>query len=276
MNEENTFEHLWVNGINAKIHLIAKGDPTGIPVIFLPGISSYSLSFKKVLSLIPDKYYSLSMDNRGRGLSDSPKEGYLLKDYTDDLLNVVNALVNNPNPPILVGHSMGARIAAAFGSRYSSLISGMVLIDPPINGPGQREVYPNPLSMFLQQKEAVDQGEMDVFGSFFPTFTKEQIAERAEEYRNNSIQAIVESYHSLLKEPFQVYVKMVTAPALLMAAELGDTIRENELEVLKRLNPQMQVERIKGVGHMVYKEAPEQTTDLILSFIEEVTGLSNN
>jgi N-formylmaleamate deformylase len=246
-----------------------KGDKSGIPVIFLHGITSYSYSFIKVLNLMPEKYYTLSMDIRGRGLSDSPKQGYMLEDYTEDLLNVVNALTDNPIPPILVGHSMGARMAAAFGSRYSSLISGMVLIDPPVNGPGQREVYPNPLSMFLKQKEAVDQGEMEVFRSFFPSFTEEQVSERAEEYRNNSLQAIIESYESLLREPFQVFIKMLTAPALLMAAEFGDTIRENELEVLKRLNPQMQVDRVKGVGHMIYKDNPEYTADSIISFIEK-------
>lgn len=269
MNRHDSFEHIYVKGINANIHLIAKGDKNGVPVIFLPGITSYSRSFVKVLDRMPDKYYTLSMDIRGRGQSDSPKRGYLLNDYTEDLLNVVNAVISNPIPPILVGHSMGARIAAAFGSRYSSLISGMVLIDPPVNGPGQRDVYPNALSMFLKQKEAVDQGDMDLFHSFFPTFTEEQVSERAEEYRNVSLPALIESYESLLKEPFQVFLKMVTAPVLLLAAELGDTIRDNELQVLKRINPRMQVERIKDVGHMVYKEAPEQTTDFIVSFIEK-------
>lgn len=269
MNQNHSFEDLFVKGLNARIHLITKGDKGGIPVIFLPGITSYSYSFVKILNMMPEKYYALSMDIRGRGLSDSPKQGYLLKDYTEDLLNVVNALVENPVSPILVGHSMGARIAAAFGSQYPSLISGMVLIDPPINGPGQREVYPNPLSMFLKQKEAVDQGEMELFRSFFPSFTEEQVAERAEEYRNNRVQAIIESYESLLMEPFQVYMKRLTSPAILLAAEHGDTIRESELQVLKTINPSMEVIRVKGVGHMVYKDAPEQTADYIISFIEK-------
>jgi N-formylmaleamate deformylase len=270
MNQNHSFEDLFVKGLNAKIHLITKGDKSGIPVIFLPGITSYSYSFVRILNRMPEQYYTLSMDARGRGMSDSPKKGYLLKDYTEDLLNVVNALVDNPVSPILVGHSMGARIAAAFGSQYPSLISGMVLIDPPVNGPGQRDIYPNPLSMFLKQKEAVDQGEMELFRSYFPAFTEEQVEERAEEYRNNSVQAIIESYESLLMEPFQVYIKMLTAPALLLAAEHGDTIRENELQVLKTINPSMQVNRVKGVGHMVYKDAPEQTADFIVSFINKL------
>jgi len=270
MVQNQGFDDLYVKGLDVNLHLLTKGKKEGIPVIFLPGITSYSLSFKKILNLMPNHYYSLSMDVRGRGLSDAPQTGYRLNDYVDDLLNVVNAVIDHPVSPILVGHSMGARIAAAFGSRYPSLISGMVLIDPPVNGPGQREIYANQLSMFLQQKEAVDQGKIEVFRSYYPSFNEEQLTERIEEYRNNNLNAIIESYQSLLLEPFQVHMKMLTTPALLLAAEHGDTIRESELEVLKMINPSMQVERVKGVGHMIYKDAPEQTADSIITFIEKL------
>lgn len=270
MNNSHSFEDLYVEGLNANIHLITKGRKDGIPVIFLPGITSYSYSFINVLNRMPDHYHIFSMDPRGRGLSDAPKEGYTLDDYSEDLLNVLNAIIDHPHSPILVGHSMGARIAASFGSRYPSLISGLVLIDPPINGPGQRKVYPNPLSMFIKQKEAVDQEEMDVFRSYFPAFTDEQVAERAEEYRNNSLQAIIQSYESLLKEPFQVHVKMLTVPTLLLAAEHGDTIRNNELQVLKTINPFMETVRVKNVGHMIYKDAPVETAKYISAFVDKV------
>lgn len=276
MNTSDSFEHIVVKGMHADIHLIAKGDKNGIPIIFLPGITSYSHSFNKILRLMPDKFYCLSMDIRGRGLSDAPKTGYLLEDYTEDLLNVINALIANPQSPVLVGHSMGARVSAQFGSRYAALISGIVLIDPPINGPGQRALYPNALSMFIKQKEAVDQGKLDLFRSLLPpSFTEAQVAERAEEYRNVNLHAFIESYHSLLREPFQVYVKMLTVPALLLAAEHGDIIREDELQVLKMINPRMQVERVKDVAHMIYKDAPEQTADYIISFIERITNISH-
>jgi N-formylmaleamate deformylase len=275
MNKSESFEHIVVKGMNADIHLIAKGNKNGIPVIFLPGITSYSHSFIKMLGLMPDNYYSLSMDIRGRGLSGAPKQGYLLEDYSEDLLNVLNALIANPHSPVLVGHSMGARLSAKFGSQYPALISGMVLIDPPVNGPGQRAVYPNAMSMFIQQKEAVDQGKMDLFRSFFSSFTEEQVAERAEEYRNVNLEAFIESYHSLLKEPFQVFIKMLTVPTLLLAAEHGDTIREDEMQVLRTINPRMQVERVKDVAHMIYKDAPEKTANYIISFIDKLTNQSN-
>lgn len=268
MSNMEAFDQLWVRGVNADIHLITKGDKNGIPVIFLPGITSYSLSFEDILNRMPEKYYCLSMDIRGRGKSSWPKQGYFAKDYVEDLLNVVNALVSNPTSPFLVGHSMGARISAAFGSEYSSLVSGMVLIDPPVTGPGHRQIYPNPLSMFLEQKAAVDEGKLDKFRQCFPSFNEAQVQQRAEEYRNVSKEAMIQSYDAFIKEPFQVCVKMTTCPMLLLAAEHGDTIREDEFTVLKSLNSRLEAVRVPNVAHMVYKDAPQETTDSILSFIE--------
>jgi N-formylmaleamate deformylase len=263
-------EDVYVKGMDAQIHLISQGDKCGAPVIFIPGITSYSYSFLDVLNRMPDEFHSLVMDVRGRGETKGPTNGYRLNDYVEDLLNVVNAFISNPVPPFIVGHSMGARIATAFASRYSSLLSGIVLIDPPINGPGQREKYPNSLEMFLEQKEAADKGNMEQFKGFFPSFNEAQIIERFKEYRNTSREALLESYESLLKEPFQVYLKMTSCPTLLLAAQLGDTIRDDELDVLKRINANLETIRMDGVGHMIYKEAPDRTVSYVLKFINNI------
>ena len=72
---------------------------------------------------------------------------------------------------------------------------------------------------------------------------------------------------TLVKEPFQVYVKAATCPILLLAAEHGDTIRDSELEVLKAINPRLRAEKVRGVGHMIYKDAPQKTADYIVRFV---------
>jgi N-formylmaleamate deformylase len=270
MASNDEFGHLALRCMDVNLHLLTRGNPAGIPVVFLPGISSYSRSFAPLLRLMPDDWYSLALDIRGRGKSDWPKRGYRLNDYVEDLLNVVNALIGNPVSPVLVGHSMGARMAAAFASRYSSLLSGMVLIDPPVNGPGQRSRYPFPVTMYLEQKAAVDEGRMDDLRRFLPAATEEQIHDRADDYRNVSAAAVIESYESMIKEPFQVHVKAASCPGLLLAAEFGDTIRPEELEALRTSNPRLRTELVLGVSHMVHKDAPQRTADYIIEFVKSV------
>lgn len=268
--KEQKFEDIYIKGMDVDLHLIAKGNKSGIPILFLPGITSYCYSFAEVLEKFSDDYYCLSMDIRGRGQSSWPETGYKLNNYVEDVLSVVNYLISNPIKPVILGHSMGARIATAFASQYSNLISGLVLIDPPINGPGQRNVYPNPLEeMFLKQKKAVDEGRLELFKSFFSNFSEIQVLQRAEEYRNCSVNAIIESYKSFLYEPFHVYLKNCRVPMLLLAAEKGDTIRDEELKLIKRLSDYIEVERIMGVGHMIYKEEPDTVIEKTYSFIKK-------
>jgi N-formylmaleamate deformylase len=272
MDSEDPFGHLYLNGMDINLHLLTKGDPAGIPVVFLPGISSTSRSISQMLELMPDDFHSLALDIRGRGQSSWPKRGYRLDDYVGDLLIVVNALIENPKSPVIVGHSMGARIAAAFAGRYSSLTAGVILIDPPVHGPGLRSIYPLPITMYLEQQAAVEQGRMDAFRNFLPAFSEEKLKERAAEYRNVSRDAIIESYDGLTKEPFQVHVKAATCPMLLLAAEHGDTIRDSELRVLKAINPRLVVERVLGVSHMIHWDAPQQTAARIIEFIKSVSS----
>lgn len=272
MNATAPFGDLYLKGMDIDLHLLTTGDRAGIPVIFLPGISSYCQSFAKMLKLMPSEWYSLALDIRGRGKSSWLKCGYRSDDYVGDLLNVVNAVIDNPVSPFLVGHSMGARIAAAFAGRYSTLISGAVLIDPPINGPGHRPIYPHPVTMYLEQKSAVEQDRLDLFRKFLPTFGEEKIQERAEEYRNVSKEAIIESYDCITREPFHVHLKSATCPILLLAAEHGDTVRDEELDVLKTINPRMIGEKVLGVSHMIYKDAPEQTAERIIRFVKSVNS----
>ena len=269
MSDNTNFGHRYVKGMDVELHLLSKGRDDGVPVIFLPGITSYSRSMARLVDLMPDEYCSLAVDIRGRGRSSWPKQGYRLANYVDDLLDVLNALTDNPVAPVLVGHSMGARIAAAFAARHSSLISGAVLIDPPVNGPGQRQVYPNALSTFLQQKAAADLNDTETFRSYLPSFPEAALEERADEYRNCSQHALIESYESLLREPFHIHVKAASCPMLLLAAEHGDTIRDTEFASLQGLNDRMRCVRVPDVGHMIYKDAPQETARHVVEFVDE-------
>ncbi len=69
--ENPEFEDVFIKGMDVDLHMITKGDKNGIPLVFIPGITSYSYSFAEVLRKIPDEYYCLSLDcqakNRGQG-----------------------------------------------------------------------------------------------------------------------------------------------------------------------------------------------------------------
>ncbi|GEO26451.1 alpha/beta hydrolase [Alicyclobacillus acidoterrestris] len=267
---EKKMESRLLNTGDVELHLLTSGSPNGVPLVFLPGITSLAKSFNGIVERLPDSYYCVSVDMRGRGRSTHVKDHYRMSDYVSDVLAVVNLLIDNPISPILVGHSMGARVAAAFATRYPKLVSGIVLVDPPIHGPGQRDEYPTPLDTFLYQKRLADSGRREAFQAQFPGLSEMLVQLREEEYQNVCVEAIVQSYDAFFTEPFHVYVKALDCPTLLLAAELGGTILDEEFQLLSRLNPAMEAIRVPGVGHMIYKDDPERFTDYVTQFVDKL------
>jgi N-formylmaleamate deformylase len=90
----------------------------------------------------------LALDVRGRGLTDRASDGYALPQYAADLAAVTHAL--ELDRPVLLGHSMGARIVAAFAATNPGLARAVIAVDPPLSGPG-RAPYPYPLEPYLGQ-----------------------------------------------------------------------------------------------------------------------------
>ncbi|MGX9225810.1 alpha/beta fold hydrolase [Streptomyces albus] len=87
---------------------------------------------------LTDLVRPLVLDVRGRGLSgDGP---CTLEAYARDTDAVIRDL--GLERPLLLGHSMGARIAAVTALRGTAEVAGTVLVDPPMSGPGRGRTRP--------------------------------------------------------------------------------------------------------------------------------------
>jgi N-formylmaleamate deformylase len=63
------------------------------------------------------------------------------------------------SPASVLGHSMGARIAARLAARRPDLVRRCILADPPVSGPGRRP-YPSPLQKYLDDIDAASRGDV--------------------------------------------------------------------------------------------------------------------
>lgn len=73
------------------------------------------------------------LDQRGHGDS-SRASRYLVTDYAADAARFVQA----HGPCVIVGHSLGAMVAAHVAAHLPALVRGAVLVDPPFHGMGRR------------------------------------------------------------------------------------------------------------------------------------------
>jgi non-heme chloroperoxidase len=88
-----------------KLTYVEQGDPKGIPVILLHGITDSLRSFENVLPHLPDSIHAFALSQRGHGDSDRPTTGYRPQDFAADLAAFVETL--GLGPVVVAGHSMG-------------------------------------------------------------------------------------------------------------------------------------------------------------------------
>lgn len=97
-------------------------------VVFLPGMTSNAVSFFTIIDDLGDDYRCISVDLRGRGLSEHAPEGsYGIPTHAKDIIILLDTLgLKNVT---LVGHSFGTNVATAVAVERPDLVKNMILIE---------------------------------------------------------------------------------------------------------------------------------------------------
>ncbi len=100
---------------------------SGKPVVALHGLTASYVNFIGVAECLAGRLPLFAPDLRGRGDSDKPEGPYGMAQHARDVAVAMRAM--GLGPSIVVGHSMGAFIAAALAAQNPELVAGLVLID---------------------------------------------------------------------------------------------------------------------------------------------------
>ena len=115
----------------AELNVMTQGNPDGATLVLLHGITDSGSCWPGAVARWASRYRILAVDQRGHGSSPrfSPMQ---LQDrmgtMVADLLEVLHELC--PQPAVLVGHSLGGRVALGAAAQRPELVRGLVLEDP--------------------------------------------------------------------------------------------------------------------------------------------------
>ncbi len=79
-----------------------------------------------------ERYRIIAPDQRGHGLSDKPGSGYAAEDMARDAYELIAQL--QCLPAVVVGHSMGGRVAAHLAALYPESVRGVAILDEQLGG----------------------------------------------------------------------------------------------------------------------------------------------
>ena len=100
-----------------------RGEPA---LLFLHLFAGSASSWDPVVERLEASCRCVSFDQRGFGAAPPPAPGDALADWVDDAERIAAGL----GPFVLVGHSMGGKIATALAARRPAGLAGLVLVAP--------------------------------------------------------------------------------------------------------------------------------------------------
>jgi N-formylmaleamate deformylase len=222
----------------------------GLPVVLLPGITSPAITWGFVAERLGRQLDVYVMDVRGRGLSESNDElDFSIDACAADVPAFVEAL--GLERYALFGHSFGARIAIRAARNYPQRLDRLVIVDPPISGPGRRP-YPANIDWYVESIRKFMRGAgFEDMKPFLPTWSDDQLRLRAEWLHTCTEKAVVTAYEDFHRDDMHVDLPGLDLPSLLIRAGKGDVIRDEELADIVRLMPALKTVTVAGAGHMI-------------------------
>ncbi|MGH3309546.1 MAG: alpha/beta fold hydrolase [Streptomyces sp.] len=247
----------WVRSGALRLHALDYGHDSGddrVPLLVLPGITSPAVTMDFVARRLTDLVRPIVLDIRGRGLSDDGGS-YGLEAYAEDTEACVSGL--GLERPLLLGHSMGARIAAVTAVRTKVALRGTVLVDPPMSGPG-RDPYPTTLDAFLGQLEQARRGtDADEVARSWPRWPRREQELRARWLASCGEEALAATHRSFETEDFFTWWPSVPQPTTMLYGEDSPVVTAAGREEAARTHPGARLTGIPDAGHMVFWDNPD-------------------
>jgi pimeloyl-ACP methyl ester carboxylesterase len=271
--DDNATRYLDIDGSQVRVR--DSGEKRAPAIIFLHGFGSSLETWEPWADALSDRYRVVRLDLPGCGLSESDRAD----DYTDARsISVIRQLMDQLkiDKAVLVGNSMGGRIAWRMAAAFPDRVSKLVLISPDgFKSPG-----------FDYGKPAQVPAVLQLMKYFLPeALVRPNLAAAyADPAKLND--ATVDRYYDLL---------LATGNRAAMIARMQQIVLEDPVPILKRINtptlllwgkrdrmipytnssdyiqalPHVRLVSFPDLGHVPHEEAPVESLGPLRPFLAE-------
>ena len=275
-------QRIEVNGVQIGVLLDSESQGCQQTLVLLHGFTGSAEGWRDLLPLLerPERRL-IALDMLGHGHSDAPEDPrrYSIEHCQADILAVLEALGIGPGEAIMLGYSMGGRIAlyTAFSGFFRALI--LESASPGLADPTEREqrrLNDEALAELIENEGIetfIDFWEkLPLFASQRSLSPEARAALRAQRLNNrasglaNSLRGVGTGVQPALQERLPA----LDLPALLLAGELDDKFRQIARQMAERI-PQAYLQIVPGAGHAIHLEQPALFAEQVNTFCCELS-----
>jgi pimeloyl-ACP methyl ester carboxylesterase len=246
-----------LNVLEAGVENYNKSRPS---LVFLHYFGGSSQAWTEVIDQLAADYHCVAPDLQGFGASGEKDESYDFDCYIDDAPALISSL--RLEHFVLVGHSMGGKIALALAARQPAGLQSLVLLaaSPPT---------PEPMPETERERLLTGYGKLSVA----KTTVRKTIAETLpkeifERAVNDNLRSSEPAWRAWLeagsREDISAAVEQINIPVLVAAGEKDETITAEllEREIVSKIKTASLVV-VPAVKHLLPLEAPQAVADII-------------
>jgi pimeloyl-ACP methyl ester carboxylesterase len=257
-----------INGVQFNIQDQGQGEPG---LVFLHYWGGSSRTWNLVTDQLNTDFRCVAYDHRGWGDSDGPETGYSMANLANDAEALIKTL--GLQRYILVGHSMGGKVAQLLASRHPTGLQGLVLVAP--SPPTPMTVPESQRKQMIEAYESREAVEFLIDNILTSVRVPDQIREQIVE---DTLKGASPAKHAWPKtgmlEDISDAVVNISIPTLVLAGENDQVERIETLERgLVPYIPTVRTKIIPKTGHLSPLEVPDQIAAEIREFTTASTRL---
>lgn len=256
-----------------KLHRIdyEEGFTSDRTIIVLHGLFGSGRNWTQVAKQMSQKYRVLTVDLRNHGLS--PWDDVMT--YEAMAVDIVELIREESLiKPILLGHSMGGKVAMTAGLLKPDLLAGLIAVDiAPVT-------YNHSHLCLVDLLRGLDIGNYSRRSEADAVLAKlindpilrgfllhNLVYEDGGMRWQINLDVIASNIHNLMQFPFESGFIQFSGPSFFIGGANSDFILSKHYGLLRNFFPISKIKMIEGAGHWVHAEKPEEFCSHIIDFI---------
>lgn len=229
------------------------------------------------------QYRIIAPDQKGHGLSSKPVSKYTAEEMAEDMIELLDFL--KLDSVILVGHSMGGRVAGYLTALYPKYVKALAILDKSASGPAKPKMLP------LDQIPVIDPLTKDwpiPFSSL--SEAKDYIKQAMDsnlsyQYFMNSLVETVEGFQMMFssqamaaniayEENWFHLIPDIKCLVLLIRAKGNDAISDEDFVKMQSLIPNCLAREMSHPDHNVHLGNKEEFYEYFNKFLNKIQTIS--